>query len=177
MLVKKDLYIQFVKKSANQWLLVSRWKWRGMIKIIARLHSSIIFLPLLTDKPWCSRFHFCTTPINKVYTQVLRRFKSCSRRVIDWWWWESVTLIQTGNKANHLSSINHFAKTIHHHHYYHYHHHQTSSLYRIFLNIHKIQIFSATRSVSYMFWTLNPISTTPFKGSTFISGVLSNVFA
>ena len=32
---------------------------------------------------WCSGYHYCTTSFNKTWTQVLCRFKSCSRRVGD----------------------------------------------------------------------------------------------
>ena len=29
--------------------------------------------------PWCSSYHYCTTSFIKAWTEVLRRFKSCSR--------------------------------------------------------------------------------------------------
>ena len=62
---------------------------------------------------WCSGYHYCTTSFNKAWTQVLRRFKSCSRRVGDSRWWGSLTVVPAGNKAKRLSSVNHTTKTIH----------------------------------------------------------------
>ena len=32
-------------------------------------------------------------------------------------WWESLTMVSAGNKAKHLSSVNHTTKTIHYHHH------------------------------------------------------------
>ena len=71
--------------------------------------------------PWCSVYHYYTTWFNKAWTQVLRRFKCCSRCVRDSRWWESLIMVPVGNKAKRLSSVNHTTKTIHHH-----HHHQTT---------------------------------------------------
>ena len=71
--------------------------------------------------PWCSGYHYCTTSFNEAWTQVLRRFKPCSRRVGDSRWWGSLTMVPAGNKAKRLSSVNHTTKTIRHHHH---HHHQ-----------------------------------------------------
>ena len=65
--------------------------------------------------PWCSGYHYCTTSFNKAWTQVLRRFKSCTRRVGDSRWWGSLTMFPAGNKGKCLSSVNHTTKTIHHH--------------------------------------------------------------
>ena len=48
---------------------------------------------------WCSGYHYCTTSFYKTWTLVLRRFKSCSRRVGDSRWWESLTVVPAGNKA------------------------------------------------------------------------------
>ena len=62
---------------------------------------------------WCSGYHYCTTSFNKAWTQVLRRFKPCSRRVGDSRWWGSLTMVPAGNKAKRLSSVNHTTKTIH----------------------------------------------------------------
>ena len=42
---------------------------------------------------WCSGYHYCTTSFNKVWTQVLRRFKSCSQHVGDLRWWGSLTMV------------------------------------------------------------------------------------
>ena len=65
---------------------------------------------------WCSGYHYCTTSFSKVWTQVLRRFSSCSRRVGDSQWWRSLTMAPAGNEAKCLSSVNHTTKkkkTIH----------------------------------------------------------------
>ena len=67
---------------------------------------------------WCSGYHYCTTSFNKVWTQVRRRFISCSWRVGDSQWWGSLTMVPAGNKAKRLSSVNHTTKTIHHHHHH-----------------------------------------------------------
>ena len=50
--------------------------------------------------------------------QVLRRFKSCPRRVIDSRWWGSLTMAPARNKAKLLSSVNRTTKIIYHHHHY-----------------------------------------------------------
>ena len=63
--------------------------------------------------PWCNDYHYCTTFFNNVWTQVLRRFKSCSQNVRDLWWWGSLTMVPAGNKAERLSSVNHTIKAIH----------------------------------------------------------------
>ena len=65
-------------------------------------------------------YHYCTTSFNKAWTQVLRRFKSCSRRVGDSRWWGSLTMVSAGNKTKRLSSVNHTTKIIHHHHRHHH---------------------------------------------------------
>ena len=67
----------------------------------------------------CSGYHYCTTStsFNKAWTQVLHRFKSCSRHVGDSRWWGSLTMVPAGNKAKRLSSVNHTTRTIHHHHH------------------------------------------------------------
>ena len=71
--------------------------------------------------PWCSGYHYCATSFYKAWTQVLCRFKSCSRCVRDSWWWGSLTMVPAGNNAKRLSSVKHTTKTIYHHHH---HHHQ-----------------------------------------------------
>ena len=43
------------------------------------------------------------------------KFKFCSQCVGDFRWWQSRTMVLAGNKAKHLSSVNHSANTIHHH--------------------------------------------------------------
>ena len=66
--------------------------------------------------PWCSGYHFCTTSFIKAWTQILRRFKSCSRGVGALRWWGSLTMVPAGNKVKRLSSVKYATKTIHHHH-------------------------------------------------------------
>ena len=61
--------------------------------------------------PWCRSYRYCTTSFSKAWTQVLGRFKSCSRHVGAW---GSLTMVPAGIKAKRLSSINHATKTIHH---------------------------------------------------------------
>ena len=45
---------------------------------------------------------------------VMRRPKSCSRRVGDWWWWGSLAMVPAWNKAKCLLPANHTTKIIHH---------------------------------------------------------------
>ena len=63
--------------------------------------------------PWCSGYHYCTTSCPEAWTQVLCKFKSCSRHVGDLRWWESLTMVPAGNTAKRLSSVNHPPKIIH----------------------------------------------------------------
>ena len=72
--------------------------------------------------PWCSGYLYCTTSFNWAWTQVLRKFKPCSRRVGKSRWWGSLTMVPAGNRAKYLSSVNHTTKLIHHHHHHHHHH-------------------------------------------------------
>ena len=58
-------------------------------------------------------YHYCTTSFNKAWTQVMCRFKSCSRRVGDWRWWGSLTMVPAGNESKRLSSVNHATKIMH----------------------------------------------------------------
>ena len=50
--------------------------------------------------PWCSGCHYCPTSFNKARTQVLRRFKPCSRSVGVWQWWESLTMVPAEIRLN-----------------------------------------------------------------------------
>ena len=69
---------------------------------------------------WCSGYYYYKTSFNKAWTQVLRSFKSCLRRVGDSRLWGSLTMVPAGDKAKRLSSVNHTTKTIHHHHLHHH---------------------------------------------------------
>ena len=84
--------------------------------------SNSIFNSISKSLVWKVSYHYCTTSFNYAWTQVLCRFKPCSRRVGDLRWWGSLTMVPAGNKANHLSSVNHTTKTIHNHHHHHHHH-------------------------------------------------------
>ena len=96
-------YIILKKENSTVYLLVI---WRFIHLIYSASHIVL---------PWCSGYHYRTTSFNKVWTQVLRRFKSCSRGVGDSRWWVSLTMVPAGNKAKRVSSVNHTTKTIHHH--------------------------------------------------------------
>ena len=69
----------------------------------------IYLLPLSMSLNYALTFHQCTTSFNKAWIQVLRRFKSCSRRVGDSRWWGSSTMVPGANKASRLSSVNQFS--------------------------------------------------------------------
>ena len=62
-------------------------------------------------------YYYYTTSLNKVLTQVLRRFKACSEHVRDLGWWVSLTMALVGSKAKNLWSVNHTTKAIQHHHH------------------------------------------------------------
>ena len=70
----------------------------------------------ISPAAWCGGYHYCITLLNKVRNQVLRRLKSCSRRVGGSGWRGSLTMVPAGDKAKRLSSVNDSAKTIYHHH-------------------------------------------------------------
>ena len=61
---------------------------------------------------WILATYCCTTSFNKTRIQVLRRFKSCKRRVRDLRWWGSLVVVPAGNKAKRLSSVDHTTKAI-----------------------------------------------------------------
>ena len=82
------------------WRAIILWKNKNLMKNSGHKLSA----------PWCSGYHYCTTSFNQAWTQVLRRFKFCSRRVGDSRWWGSPTVVPTGNKAKRLSSVNHTTK-------------------------------------------------------------------
>ena len=77
--------------------------------------NQLIHILLIT---WCSGYHYGKVWFNWAWIQVLRRFKSCSRRVGDSRWWGSLALVPAANKAKRLSSVNHTTNTIHHHHHH-----------------------------------------------------------
>ena len=68
----------------------------------------------ITEAPWFSGHHYCTTSFNKAWSQVLRTFISCSWCVRDSRWWGSLRMVLAENKPKRLSSINHSTKTTHH---------------------------------------------------------------
>ena len=60
--------------------------------------------------PWWSGYHYCTTSFNKAWTQVLRKFKSSSRRIGHSRWWGSLTMVPARNAVKRLSWVNHTTK-------------------------------------------------------------------
>ena len=99
---------------------------------------------MLKVAPWCSHYHYCTVSFNKVWTQVLRNFESCSWHVKVLQWWKPLTLVPAGKKAYRLSSVNHSHKTIHHHHY----RHSDGNVYRRHLKTKKILVCKSSFSFS-----------------------------
>ena len=47
----------------------------------------------------CSGYHYCTTSFNKVWTQILQRFKFCSHQFGGLRWCRSLGMVLAGNKA------------------------------------------------------------------------------
>ena len=93
----KDMKLRILIKEA---LVVFHWLTFRVEHILcwANLHNTkyVLFYQVA---PWCSGYHYCTTSFNKVWTRILRRFKSCSGRVGDLRWWESLTMFPAANKA------------------------------------------------------------------------------
>ena len=109
----KDLWLTFLKTNVLSWIhfLSSISKIYFNVSIVWLV--PILYINIYPLAPWSIGYHYCTTSFNKVRTQVLRRFKSCSRRFGDSRWWGSLTKVPAGNKAKRLSSVNHNTKTIH----------------------------------------------------------------
>ena len=84
----------------------------------------------------CSGCHYRTTSFNETRTQVLRRFKSSSRRVGDSRRWGSLKMVSAENKAILLLPVSHTTKTIY------CRHHQLSKVNTLTL--------SWRRSLSYI---------------------------
>ena len=106
---------------------------RVRIKVFSGVTNCVILLA-----PRCSGYHYYTTLLDKAWTQVLRRFKSYSRRVRNSRWWGSLTMVPAGNEVKRLSSVNHATKTILHHHHHHHHHFWT---FRLVMKI-DLELFS-----------------------------------
>ena len=62
---------------------------------------------------WCSGYHYCTSSFNEALTQVLPKFKPCSRRVGDSRWWGFLKIVTDRNKAQCLLLVNNTTKTFH----------------------------------------------------------------
>ena len=112
-------FAQNVSKSLSSWDKLSICCLPTFLLYIRRSHFSSKTFPTLQSSspilvPWCSGYDYCTTSFNKVWTQVLGKFKSCSRCVGDSRWWGSLTMVLAGNKAKRLLLVNHATKTIHH---------------------------------------------------------------
>ena len=78
--------------------------------------------------PLYSGYHDRRTSFKWAWTQVLLRFKPYWMHVGDPWLWGSLTMVPVGNKAKHLSLVNHSIKTIHYYNHRHHHHHDLFSL-------------------------------------------------
>ena len=68
----------------------------------------------------CSGCCYCTNSFNKVCTQVLQGFKSCSGRAGDLRWWEYLSMVPAENKIKRIWLLNLSAKTLHHKHQVHF---------------------------------------------------------
>ena len=79
-------------------------------------HVHILDISKLYVVPWCSGYNYCKISFSKVWTRILRRFKSCSRRaeICDGENLRQWSRVEIRRKR--LSLVNHSAKTIHHHH-------------------------------------------------------------
>ena len=72
------------------WILLILGFGRALLYVILAFlvsHSFFTKTQFLTT-PWCSGSQYHTTPLGRDWIQVLRKFKSCSRRVGDMWWQE-----------------------------------------------------------------------------------------
>ena len=87
------------------------WFFCFYISLILRIMWAFIFFHYLIRRS--------TTSFSKAWFQVLRRFKSCLRRIVDSRWWGSLAMVLAGNKAKRLSPLNHTTKTINRHHHLH----------------------------------------------------------
>ena len=73
-------------------------------QIIRSINATFVFKASIMRKMqhvalWSSGYHYCTTSFNKIWTQILRRFKPCSRCDGDLGWWDSLTMVPAGNKV------------------------------------------------------------------------------
>ena len=89
--------------------------WHSQIQIFS-FHHKLKWHELInletSFSTFSSGYHYFITSFNKAWTQTLRRFKSCSRRVGDSRWWGSLTMVPAGNKAKRLLSVNYTTNTI-----------------------------------------------------------------
>ena len=49
---------------------------------------------------WRRGCYYYSSSYNKAWSQILRRFKSCSRVVGGLWWWESLNMVLLGKKTS-----------------------------------------------------------------------------
>ena len=108
--------IRNVSLDRKQWIFFlrtrSRWRLRYWHFKLTNCKEKSKSLEHAVNMPWCSAYHYWTSSFNKAWTQVLHRFKSCSRRVGDSRWWGSLTMVPAGNKAKCLLSVNHTTKIV-----------------------------------------------------------------
>ena len=92
------------------WLMFSRC----FVKYLFEVFEEEVVVITSCYHSHSSDYHNCASSFIKAWTQVLRRFKSCSRRVGDSRWWGSLTMVRAGNKATPFVGQP-YHKTIHHH--------------------------------------------------------------
>ena len=98
--------VSFLKSSCFSRMFSSRCHRSENLTNFAFLHR---FNTSFFDWMFQSSF---TTSFNKAWTQILRRFKSCLRRVGDSRWWGSLTMFPAWNTAKRLSSVNRSTKSV-----------------------------------------------------------------
>ena len=104
----KDYYPEFIVLTFKNFTCWNKWHILFWEPITTISENFVIFgyqhLPSITKNFFVSKvhlirkskcscwisYHCCTTSFNKAANQVLRRFKSCLRRVGDSWWWGSL---------------------------------------------------------------------------------------
>ena len=81
------------------------WSWEA--RWLEFVESQIVFQVVA---PWCSGYRHCTASLNKAWTQVLCRFKSCSQRVGDTRWWGYVTIAFATHSNQNIFDSTHFQR-------------------------------------------------------------------
>ena len=84
------VFFSFIKKNAIHIISLTLFPYcDNQIKHFSSLREICLWCRGVVA-PWCSGHHYSTTSFNKAWTQVLRRFKSCSSEIRDgedlWQW-------------------------------------------------------------------------------------------